>query len=653
MEALLKLEEAAELESITRRSMQKRVENQKIKAVKMPNEKGDARGFEYWVNLDDLSEKAKRKYYKRQKDQLKAALAAEEGETEDEQRERVSWEELTEKQREQVAFWREVIRQWRLYLGDEHGKKTERTREFVRLHNIQHPDRQIKERTLYDKWEKLQRDGETALADGRAKGNRKGKTTIPPEAWSIFMQLWADENQPSIQWCYTQTCAVVKRQLPSLIPLPAVDAFKRQVRQIPVGVTKYYREGSKALDDDVLSYVQRDYEGIDANEWWVSDYHTLDLMVKDDRTGEIYRPHVVLWMDIRSRRVLSWRMRKESDSDGVILSFRDAVAACGIPENVYLDNGKEYLTHAFGGRGRRKTAANAQYATSILDLLGVQMHNALPRNGRAKVIERSFGEFSRWFAKSFITYCGNRPAARPERHNEVMKRENNIPLASEVEELLGKFIAGLHNAQASGAVGLNGKTPNQVYEDTLFKKRTATQDQLNLMLLRSERLQKVSENGVKLKIGGRELWYCNEELKINYSGWQVYVKYDPDDLSSVRVYDDKEALLCAVERLPEGGYDLDKNTEAVKTVNRIRRQHKQSVIAYMDEQRTIAQAPAAHEAMVMVAEDNLAADTSGKAVAKVLEPIQWQEQLLKTATGDVGVIDWERMNRNARRNKDD
>ena len=73
----------------------------------------------------------------------------------------------------------------------------------------------------------------------------------------------------------------------------------------------------------------------------------------------------------------------------------------------------------------------------------------------------------------------------------------------------------------------------------------------------------------------------------------------------------------------------------------------------MDEQRTIAQAPAAHEAMVMVAEDNLAADTSGKAVAKVLEPIQWQEQLLQTATGDVGVINWSVMTKNARRNQDD
>lgn len=648
MTTLLKLTEAAELEGITRYAMQKRAKSGKLEVIKEYTEQIGSQGFVYYVNLTDLSEKAQRKYYKRQKEQAQAALKEL---SKEEQRERVSFEELTEKQREQVAFWKEAIRQWRLYLGDEHGKKTERTKEFLKIFNIQNPERQIKERTLYDKWEKYKELGETALADGRAKGNRKGKTTIQPELWSLFFQLWADENQPSILWCYTQMCAVAKRQLPELSAIPSVDAFKRQIKQMPLGVVKYYREGSKALDDDVLPYVQRDYEAIAANEWWVSDYHTLDLMVRDDETNEIYRPHIVVWMDIRSRKILGWRMRKESDSDGVILSFKDAVAGHGIPQNVYLDNGKEYLTHAFGGRGRRKKSANAQYATSILDLLGVTMHNAMPRNGRAKVIERSFGEFSRWFAKSFITYCGNRPANRPERHNEVMRHERNIPLASEIKELLGVFIEGLHNAQSSGAVGLRGKTPNEVYAETLERKRTATQDQLNLMLLRSERLQKVAENGIRLKIGNRDLWYCNEELKINYSGWKVYVKYDPDDLSVVRVYDEKEALLCKVERLPEGGYDLDKNTEAVKTVNRIKRSQRQSVLRYMDEQRAIMQAPLAHEAMAMVAEDNLEMGNSVKDSAKILEPIQWQEQILPTASGDIGVIDWEKMNRNARRNK--
>ena len=72
--ALLKLEEAAELENITRRSMQKRVTEQKIKAVKLPNENGGGHGFEYWININDLSEKAQRKYYKRQKEQAQAAL---------------------------------------------------------------------------------------------------------------------------------------------------------------------------------------------------------------------------------------------------------------------------------------------------------------------------------------------------------------------------------------------------------------------------------------------------------------------------------------------------------------------------------------------------------------------------------------------------
>ena len=94
-----------------------------------------------------------------------------------------------------------------------------------------------------------------------------------------------------------------------------------------------------------------------------------------------------------------------------------------------------------------------------------------------------------------------------------------------------------------------------------------------------------------------------------------------------------------------------KNTEAVKTVNRIKRSQRQSVLRYMDEQRAIMQAPLAHEAMAMVAEDNLEMGNSVKDSAKILEPIQWQEQILPTASGDIGVIDWEKMNRNARRNK--
>lgn len=646
---LLSLQEVAELEGITRYAVQKRIDNGKLKAVKIESSAiGRSRGYEWGVYLKDLSEKAQRKHYAKQKAALK------EIDTDEKQREpELHLEDLTEKQRNQIIYWKKVIKDWRKFIGYEHGNQTKKTEEFIRLHNIQQPDKPIKMRTLYNKWEAYTKQGELGLADRRCQSHRKGQTSIPPEAWAVFFQLWADENEPSVPMCYRYTESFLRREMPELLPLPSIESFKRQLKLIPPAVATYYRKGEKARDDLILPYVQRDYESIDSNDWWTSDYHTLDLMVRDDKTNEVYRPHVVVWMDIRSRKFLGWRVRKSSDSDGVILAFKDAVKAYGIPENVYLDNGREYLTHAFGGRGKRKTDKNAEYATSILELLGVVMHNAIPRNAKGKVVERSFREFTERFAKAFITYCGNRPGNRPERHNKVVSNPDNLPLLSEVNELLDTFIKGLHNAERSEAIGLDGKTPNQVYNENLIRKKTAKKEQLNLMLLRSERLQKVGRNGVKLKIGSNDLWFCNEELKVDYFGQAVFVRYDPDDLSEVRIYDQEERLLCTAPLLEAGGYDLGTDSEAVKTVNHIRKKEKQAILQYKEKHCEIIQAPPAAEALKMLAEDNLAADESGVAAAKVLEPVCWSEKVLPTACGNTGVVDFEVMIENARKSREE
>lgn len=645
MGALLSISEVAEYEQVQEKAILMKIRRGTLKAVKLDNASGAGHGFTYGINLSDLSEKAQRNYHKRLKEQ--AAAKAPEPE---EPKVETTLEDLTEKQRLQVAKWEKILKDWRSYIGYEHGEMQYRTKEFIRLYNIQNPDDPIKERTLYNKWEAYRTLGSVGLADKRCQSSKKGTTTIPDEAWAVFFQLWADENEPSITMCYRQTEAFLKRELPELLPLPNMESFKRKVKLIPEPVKMYYRKGEKAKDDLILPYVQRDYGSIDSNEWWTSDYHTLDMMVQDDRTGEVFRPHVVVWLDIRSRKFLAWRVRRSSDSDGVVLAFKDAVKAYGIPTNVYLDNGREYLTHAFGGRGKRKTDRNADYAVPILDRMGITMHNAIPRNAKGKVVERTFREFTEQFAKSFLTYCGNRPGNRPERHNEVLKDESHIPLLSEVEELLKTFIEGLHNAQASNAVGLNGKTPNAVYVANLYKQRVATADQINLLLMRSERLQKVQRNGVKVKIGGKELWFYNEELKIHYFGEQVYVRYDPDDLREVRVYDKQERLLCTAQLLEAGGYNLGTDSESVKKVNSLRKKENRAIVEYMVKQKGIMEAPEAKDALRMVAEDNLAADESEKPNPKVLQPISWGEQLAPTASGDIGLLDWDLMIANAKKN---
>lgn len=304
--------------------------------------------------------------------------------------------------------------------------------------------------------------------------------------------------------------------------------------------------------------------------------------MRDDVTGKVFRPHLVTWIDVRSRKVLSFRLHENSDSHGAILAFKDAVSKYGLPVNVYLDNGREFLVHDFGGKGRRK--ANYEgYGETMLERLGIRMVNAIVRNGKAKVIERSFKQVTSEFAKLYITYCGNRPGNRPERHNKIMKKEDNIPLLSEVKEDLKNYIYGYYNKRASEAEGLFEMSADECYAKNLLKKRTLSSQQLDYMLLRSAKLQKVSRQGVFIKIHGITMYYYDSDFVARNMGKLVYVRYDPDKLDSVRIYDEHEKFLTVAERLPEGGYDMEADKDAVIKIAKEKKKLKNFVKAFKEE----------------------------------------------------------------------
>ena len=131
------------------------------------------------------------------------------------------------------------------------------------------------------------------------------------------------------------------------------------------------------------------------------------------------------------------------------------------------------------------------------------------------------------------------------------------------------------------------------------------------------------------------------------------MKYDPDDLNEVRVYDDKERLLCTATLLETGGYDLGTDSEAVKVVNSMRKKERRAIVDYMAKQQGILEAPNSSAALAMIAQDNLEADASGQPTASVLEPINWNEQLAPTASGDTAIINFDLMCANARRKREE
>ena len=117
----------------------------------------------------------------------------------------------------------------------------------------------------------------------------------------------------------------------------------------------------------------------------------------------------------------------------------------------------------------------------------------------------------------------------------------------EFREYVDLFIRGWFNKQPHGGTGMNGRTRDQVYADCLYEKRVATREELNLMMLRTTRMQTVNR-GVKLRFYDTDIRFYSDELVLYHDHEKVYVRYNPDRLEEVRVYDEQDRFLCTARQ---------------------------------------------------------------------------------------------------------
>lgn len=115
---------------------------------------------------------------------------------------------------------------------------------------------------------------------------------------------------------------------------------------------------------------------------------------------------------MRSRKFVSWMVCENPSSSTIIASFAKAALdpAIGLPKEIYIDNGRDYCSKEFAGTGHRtrKSAADADKVKTMLESLQVDVHFALPANGRAKVIEREFRVVAEEICREFPTWCASK-----------------------------------------------------------------------------------------------------------------------------------------------------------------------------------------------------------------------------------------------------
>lgn len=407
----------------------------------------------------------------------------------------------------------------------------------------------------------------------RRKGG--GKTAeIPDELWQLFKSDWLRLSAPPLAASYE----LVKDRAKELgIDIPSVKAFARKIeREVDPYVIILMREGRDALQRHVPS-IRRTVDDIQVLEWVNIDGHVFDVRVEHPDTCKEIRPTLVGIQDIRSSKILAWRVGVSESAATVRLVFADLIRDFGIPSDIILDNGRGFAAKWLTGGAvtRYRFKILPEDPQGLLVQLGVNIHWATPFHGQAKPIERAWGDMCNYIAKSAEAdgaYTGNSPVNKPANSgSRVMKWDEFVAL---VDREISR-----HNAR-EGRTGrdYNKRSFDQVFAEGWEKatiKRPSKQ-QLRDSLLAIERKRGDAQNG-EIKLFGNRYWTteCRE-----IAGKYVTVRFDPDDLhSEIHVYGEDGAFLFTAPIMEDLGF---KQAEGAKVVQK-RRAHVRKLAQTMAE----------------------------------------------------------------------
>ncbi|ACV64881.1 Transposase-like Mu [Desulfofarcimen acetoxidans DSM 771] len=653
-EIYLPVEEVALLLSITERAVRKKITSGQIHGKEERCNRGGRGGVKYIVPLSSLDDRVQMKYWKKlEKEQEKEHPAA----VPENVCQSKTFDEYSEDDRQIIQSWIQAVKDWQAFRSGRRGDLRSVDESFVEAARSQYTGIFLSVNSLYRKWKAVRAKNYDALVDKRGR-HRLGQNSIPELAWELFKYYYLDESQYAIKQCVDYVTWWCEKEMPELLSeIPSYHSFVRAVKTIPFAVLKYFREGDKAFEDDAAPYITRLYDDLEINDVWVADNHTLDVLVIEDGTEKLHRMYVTGFQDVRSRKIVGWYLTDKPNSEAVLYALRKAILKHGIPRYIYTDNGREFLCFDIGGRGRRKTSKSKKDEHTpppIFARLGIEFWNAKVRNGRAKIIERAFKEFKDKFSRLMVGFTGGNPLEKPERLKHQVKSRKGILLDSKLRENLDTYIEGMYNETEQNGIGMYGRAPNKVYAEEMVTVRKATSEDLNLMLMRSTRMQTVKEKGVHLELYGEKLFYWDIDFLLKYQGHRVYLRYDPEDLRQVRIYNEKDEFLCAVPVDNETILKYGASKEDIRKASAKIKQFKKTVKAY-DENSGLEAYPKieAIDLMLWKAKQNMEAGGQ-KPNAKVVEAVKANEPVVtvQEAPADQtdSVVDLQNMTKNARKN---
>src|ERR1039457_4464132 len=293
---------------------------------------------------------------------------------------------------------------------------------------------------------------------------------------------------------------------------PSYSAVRSYLQQLPRPLLILSREGERQFQERCEPYPLTDFESLVPNQIWVSDHGQHDVWVRNDlfsgvSTNAAVRPWLTAMIDMRSRKIVGTALSATPSSHTISSALRVGIESFGIPQILYVDNGKDYEKV-----GRIDFSPEC---SGVLVRLGIEGQYCLPRHPQSKLIESWFGTVRKRFDCLWPSYCGAGPKDRPEQcaaalkeHQAFLKgkRKNSpLPLASEFVATARQWIAEYNSQHPHGGRAMRGRTPDEVFNELLLpgQKKLIEGPEVLYALFWDRQRRKVSEGGCVQLYGER------------------------------------------------------------------------------------------------------------------------------------------------------
>ncbi len=554
----LSVKEVAEIRKCSVQYIKKCCKDGKIEAIQRPHPQNKC--MCYMIPVTALSEQEQLRYYKKIKQEAGFLPAPVKEKTDLKYNLKTvkrPFESFSETERNEISFWTNLINCWQSERNAYKGLKTEFDKMFSAHQKYLNPELDISPAILYRKLSAYKNNHLELLLDNRGGWNR-GKSKLDDNGviWRCFLQLYLDDNAQKVAECYRETVAYIEEEHPELVEsIPSLDTFRRKLKKnVPDAVLAYTRNGTKYARDNFAPYAQRMTDTINANEIWVMDNYTFDILCKnEDGVTATKRFYLTGVLDVKSGVLVGYNISDSPDSQSTLIALRQALLKYGFCEYIYFDNGREFTPADFSKKkGSRKVSEKNKehFPVHIFEKLGIKIQFAEPHNARAKAIERAHLTFKNQFCRNFMGWCGGNILERPESLKRHIKN-GVIETETELRQLFGKYIDYYYNVQQYGGDEnkYKGMSRIDVWNSSIqnVTLKVADETALDIWTMRTNGFQKIQRDGVYITVQGAKIPYYDQNLVWQNIGKEVCVRYDPCHLQTVRIYDTEDRYLWTWE----------------------------------------------------------------------------------------------------------